>query len=78
MERSYPWNLSGHEEWPLVSIRQKASKFLQLWRSNRRAAKVLRELSTEQLRDCGIQAPELNVPSLEVPAGLIQELMSMR
>jgi uncharacterized protein YjiS (DUF1127 family) len=48
------------------------------WWRRRRTAKVLAGLSAEQIRDCGIESPELNVPTIEVPRGLMQKLMSMR
>ena len=48
------------------------------WRKKRHTAKVLAGLSAEQLRDCGIESPQLNVPTVEVPRGLMQQLMSMR
>jgi len=39
---------------------------------------VLAELSLEQIRDCGIESPQLNVPVIEVPRGLMQRLVSAR
>ncbi len=55
-----------------------ASARLGAWWKRRHTAKVLAHLSPEQISDCGIELPELNVPTIEVPRGLMQKLMSMR
>ncbi len=78
MERTKPLQFPVYERSPLFSLLHKAGTTIRTWRSNRRAAKFLGRLSEAQLRDCGIEAAHLKRPSMEVPTGLMQELMSMR
>lgn len=78
MERSNAVQLSARANSLLFSTFQKAGHAMRIWRSNQRTAHVLAALSAHQLRDCGIEAAELDGPSFEVPKGLLHKLMSMR
>ena len=77
MQKGNALRLSGRHPSILVSVLQHVNERLQIWWSRRRTARVLAELSAEQILDCGIESPELNVPIIEVPRGLMQKLMSM-
>ena len=46
------------------------------WWSKRRTAREIAELTPEQLRDMGLELP--NLPTIEVPRGLMVRLMSGR
>ena len=46
------------------------------WRRAAARRRVLADLTSDQLRDIG--QPEINRPTLEIKAGLITNLMSMR
>jgi hypothetical protein len=78
MERSNPLQSPAYDKSPFLSALKGAREALRLWRSRRRAAKMVGELSEEQLLDCWIQAASLNMPFFEVPKGLMHKLMSMR
>jgi len=77
MEKGNALRLSGRHTSILVSALQHANERVQTWWRRRRTARVLAELSAEQILDCGIEAPGLNVPKIEIPRGLMQKLMSM-
>jgi uncharacterized protein YjiS (DUF1127 family) len=77
MEKGNALRLSRRHTSILVSALQHTNERIQTWWSRRRTARVLPELSAEQILDCGIESPELNVPIIEVPRGLMQKLMSM-
>jgi uncharacterized protein YjiS (DUF1127 family) len=78
MEKGNTLRLSGRHTSILVSALHQAKERLQTWWSRRRTARVLAGLSAEQILDCGIKAPELNIPKIEIPRGLMQKLISMR
>lgn len=46
------------------------------WWRRRQNAKIVAELSPDQLRDCGIETSERNVPVIEVPRELVRLLPS--
>jgi uncharacterized protein YjiS (DUF1127 family) len=75
MEKGNALRLFGRHTSILASGLQHTNERIQTWWSKRRTARVLAELSAEQILDCGIEAPELNVPKIEIPRGLMQKLM---
>jgi hypothetical protein len=46
------------------------------WWRKRQNAKVIAELSLEQIRDCGIEVPARDVPVIEVPSEVMRRLPS--
>jgi hypothetical protein len=46
------------------------------WWRGRQNAKIVAELSPDQLRDCGIETSQRNVPVIEVPRELVRLLPS--
>jgi uncharacterized protein YjiS (DUF1127 family) len=76
MERSSALRPSWRHMPFVYSPLQTAAVMLWAWWRRRHTAKLLAELSAEQILDCGIESPELNVPTIEVPKGLMQRLMS--
>lgn len=78
MERSNRLEIPAREESLLRSALQKAGEALEAWQGKRRTANVVAELSADQILDCGIAAAGRDLPSFEVPSGLMQKLMSMR
>jgi uncharacterized protein YjiS (DUF1127 family) len=46
------------------------------WWRRRQNAKIVAELSPDQMRDCGIEIPQRNVPVIEVPRELVRLLPS--
>jgi uncharacterized protein YjiS (DUF1127 family) len=77
MEKGNALRLSGRYTSTLVSALRHANERIQAWWSSRRIARMVAELSAEQISDCGIESSELNIPRVEVPKGLMQKLMSM-
>ena len=77
MEKGNALRLSGRHTSILGSALQHTNERIKTWWSRRRTARVLAELSAEQILDCGIESAELNVPIIELPRGLMQKLMSM-
>jgi len=70
---------SSRRDVPLLGPTLRGARMgLRAWMRKRHTAKVLAELSLEQIRDCGIESPQLNVPVIEVPRGLMQRLVSAR
>lgn len=78
MERSNLLQVPAYDKSPVIFALRKAGETMRAWRGKRRAASLVGELSPEQVLDCGIVAPDLNIPALEVPKGLMQKLISMR
>jgi|RhiMetdeSRZDD1v2_1073273.scaffolds.fasta_scaffold3381727_1 uncharacterized protein YjiS (DUF1127 family) len=78
MERSNLLRPNIHDKSFLFSVPRKANVALRAWRSRRRTIEALNELSAEQTLDCGIEAPRLDKPSVEVAASLMHKLMAMR
>jgi uncharacterized protein YjiS (DUF1127 family) len=66
----------SHHHGALAQMLPNAGAKLCGWWRKRQNAKVLAELSADQICDCGIESPELNLPSIEVPKGLMQRLIS--
>jgi len=78
MEKSNAVRLS-HRYTPVWGLTlQDALVKLRAWRRRRYTAKLLADLSPEQRLDCGIQGPEFDVPTFEVPRELMQRLISTR
>jgi hypothetical protein len=77
MEKNNALRLSCRYLPLVVSALQNVGERMRAWRKMRRDAKALAELSAEQILDCGIESPELNVPIIEVPRGLMHKLMAM-
>ena len=77
MEKNNALRLSSRYMPRAGSALQNAGVRLRAWRRRRHTAKVLAELSAEQIVDCGIESSTLNVPIIEVPKGLMQKLTSM-
>ena len=77
MEKGNALQLSGRHASILASALRHTKARIQTWWSRRLTARVLAELSAEQILDCSIESPELNVPRIEIPRGLMQKLMSM-
>jgi uncharacterized protein YjiS (DUF1127 family) len=63
-------------QWPLRQNLLNIGSWLRGWLARRRNARVLAQLSPEQMRDCGIEPPERNVPTIEVPKELMRRLPS--
>ena len=75
MEKHTALRFSRHHG-SLAPVLQNAATKLRGWWRKRQSAKVLAALSAEQMRDCGIELTQHNVPTIEVPRGLMQRLQS--
>jgi hypothetical protein len=78
MERSKPLEGAAYDKSFFLSALKGAGEALRLWRSRRRAANMVVELSPDQHLDFGIEAAGLDMPFFELPQGLMDKLMSMR
>jgi hypothetical protein len=78
MERSNSLRPTIYDKSFLFLALRKTKEALRAWRSRRRTIEALSELSAEQTLDCGMEAPRLDKPSVEVAAGLMHKLMAMR
>jgi uncharacterized protein YjiS (DUF1127 family) len=78
MERSNSLRPTINDKSFLFLALRKTKQALRAWQSRRHTIEALNELSAEQTLDCGIEAPRLDKPSVEVAAGLMHKLMAMR
>lgn len=60
----------------LSTIARDVGGKLRGWWRKRQNAKVIAELSPDQMSDCGIEVAERNVPVIEVPSELMRRLPS--
>ena len=77
MENGNALRLPGLPNSILVLASQYLVERFQTCVGRRRNAKLLAELSVEQMIDCGIETPSINIPTIEVRKGLMQKLTAM-
>ena len=78
MELSHqPQSATYHKSRWLCAL-NRAGEAMRIWQRRWCFANLVDELSAEQILDWGIEAAELNMPSLDVPTGLMPKLNSMR